>query len=45
MLGKIIEFSIRQRVLVLLATLAVAGVGVFSFLRLPIDAVPDITNV
>ena len=45
MISKIIEFSVRQRVVVLLATLAFAGVGVFSFLRLPIDAVPDITNV
>ena len=45
MLGRVIEFSIRQRVVVLLATLAIAGVGVFSFFRLPIDAVPDITNV
>ena len=45
MLGKIIEFSIRQRALVLLATLALVGVGAYSFTRLPIDAVPDITNV
>ncbi len=45
MLDRIIEFSIRQRVLVLLATLAIAGIGVYSFTRLPIDAVPDITNV
>src|SRR5262245_26363891 len=29
----------------MLATLLVAALGVFSFLRLPIDAVPDITNV
>jgi len=45
MLDKIIEFSIRQRVIVLLATLALIGIGVYSFTRLPIDAVPDITNV
>ncbi len=45
MLGKIIDFSIRQRVLVLLATLALIGIGAYSFTRLPIDAVPDITNV
>ncbi len=45
MLGKLIDFSIRQRTLVLLATLALVGVGVYSFTRLPIDAVPDITNV
>ena len=45
MLGSIIEFSIRQRAVVLLATMAMVGIGVFSFTRLPIDAVPDITNV
>lgn len=45
MLAKVIEFSIRQRVLVLLATLALVGLGVYSFTKLPIDAVPDITNV
>lgn len=45
MLERIIEFSIRHRVVVLLATIAVAGIGVYSFTKLPIDAVPDITNV
>lgn len=45
MLARIIDFSIRQRALVLLATLALVGVGAYSFTRLPIDAVPDITNV
>ena len=34
----------RQRVAVLLATLVLIGVGVWAMLRLPIDAVPDITN-
>jgi cobalt-zinc-cadmium resistance protein CzcA len=29
----------------MLATLLIAAIGAFSFLRLPIDAVPDITNV
>ena len=45
MLEKIIDFSIRQRVLVLLATVVLAGIGMYNFTRLPIDAVPDITNV
>ncbi len=45
MLARIIEFAIRQRALVLLATLAIAGIGIYDFTRLPIDAVPDITNV
>ena len=34
----------RQRVAVLLATLVLIGVGTWAALRLPIDAVPDITN-
>jgi cobalt-zinc-cadmium resistance protein CzcA len=42
---RILNLSIRRRGLVILATLLVAALGVFSFLRLPIDAVPDITNV
>jgi cobalt-zinc-cadmium resistance protein CzcA len=45
MLHRLLEFSVRQRVLVLLATLVLIGIGVWSALRLPIDAVPDITNV
>ena len=45
MLNRLLEFSVRQRVLVLLATLVLVGIGVWSALRLPIDAVPDITNI
>ena len=45
MLDRLLEFSIRQRVFVLLATVVMVGIGVYSALRLPIDAVPDITNV
>src|SRR5262245_52919667 len=45
MLNRLLEFSVRQRVFVLLATVVLIGIGVYSALRLPIDAVPDITNV
>jgi heavy metal efflux system protein len=45
MIARILGFSIRYRWLVLLATLGVAGLGAYNFQRLPIDAVPDITNV
>ena len=45
MIERIINFSIRYRWLVLLATLGVAGLGIYNIQRLPIDAVPDITNV
>lgn len=45
MLESFIRLSIKHRWLVLLAVAGLIGVGVYSLLRLPIDAVPDITNV
>ena len=45
MLDKIIRFSIQHRVFVLIAALLIGVIGVYNFNRLPIDAVPDITNV
>jgi heavy metal efflux system protein len=45
MIERIINFSIRQRWLVLIATAAIVALGVYNYQRLPIDAVPDITNV
>lgn len=45
MIERILQFAIRRRAFVMLATLLVAAAGVWSFTRLPIDAVPDITNV
>jgi cobalt-zinc-cadmium resistance protein CzcA len=45
MLERILRFSLNQRGLVLGAVLLVAGLGVWNLGRLPIDAVPDITNV
>lgn len=45
MIEKIIEFSLRQRVFVLLGTCALLATGIWSAFRLPIDAVPDITNI
>jgi cobalt-zinc-cadmium resistance protein CzcA len=45
MLENLILFAIRHRWLVLVATLAVSALGIWSFQKLPIDAVPDITNV
>jgi len=40
-----VGFAIRNRWLMLLLTLGLAALGGWSFSRLPIDAVPDITNV
>ena len=45
MLERLVYFSIRQRWAVLLVVLGLCALGAFNFQRLPIDAVPDITNV
>ncbi|MGJ3700795.1 CusA/CzcA family heavy metal efflux RND transporter [Variovorax sp. AFSI2.2] len=45
MFERVIRFSIEQRWLILLAVLGMAALGIFSYQKLPIDAVPDITNV
>jgi cobalt-zinc-cadmium resistance protein CzcA len=45
MIQRIIDFSLRQRVFVLLAAAGLTLAGVWSAMRLPIDAVPDITNI
>jgi Cu(I)/Ag(I) efflux system membrane protein CusA/SilA len=44
MLKAIIEFSLRNRFLVLLATLALVGGGVFALRNLPLDAIPDLSD-
>lgn len=44
MLNKIIEFSIKNKLIVALFTLALIGYGIYQFTKLPIDAVPDITD-
>ncbi|WP_072385465.1 CusA/CzcA family heavy metal efflux RND transporter [Hyphomicrobium sp. CS1BSMeth3] len=45
MIHRIVTFSVLQRWLVLFISLGIGAFGVYNFLRLPIDAVPDITNV
>ncbi|SFU56474.1 efflux RND transporter permease subunit [Nitrosospira multiformis] len=45
MIERILELSIQRRVLVLMAVLTMGAVGIHSYQKLPIDAVPDITNV
>src|SRR5216110_1416459 len=45
MIERIIDFSVRRRWLILLITLAAAVSGFWSLTKLPIDAVPDVTNV
>jgi cobalt-zinc-cadmium resistance protein CzcA len=45
MINAILRLSVERRFLTLSLILVLVGVGVWSFQRLPIDAVPDITNV
>lgn len=44
MFAKIVHFSIRKKLFVVLTTLLLLAGGIYSMLTLPIDAVPDITN-
>ena len=45
MLKKIIAFSIQQRFFVIVGALALIALGSYNFSVLPIDAVPDVTNI
>lgn len=44
MIEKILNFSIVHRLLIVMITAVMASYGVYSLSKLPIDAVPDITN-
>mgnify|MGYP002683779332 CR=1 FL=1 len=44
MMERIIRFSIEWRALVVLLAAALVGVGIYSAVNLPVDAVPDITT-
>ena len=45
LLARLLSFSVQNRWLVVVLTALVGALGVYNFTRLPIDAVPDITNV
>ena len=45
MINSTLNFAVRQRMLVILATLMLAGFGVLALKQIPIDAFPDVTNV
>ena len=44
MLRSIIEFSLKQRIIILLMAFAILVAGVYSFIKIPIDAFPDISS-
>ncbi|HXG57359.1 MAG TPA: CusA/CzcA family heavy metal efflux RND transporter [Vicinamibacterales bacterium] len=45
MVAALIRFAVAQRLLVMLLVVMMAGAGVYSLTQLPLDAVPDVTNV
>jgi len=44
MLDKILDFSIKNKLIIILFTLSIAGFGLYAVLQIPVGAVPDITN-
>ncbi len=44
MMEKIIDFSIRNKLIIILITLTIAAFGIFAVLNIPVGSVPDITN-
>jgi Cu(I)/Ag(I) efflux system membrane protein CusA/SilA len=45
MLGKIIEWSVRNVFLVLLATFFIVAAGIYAVIKTPLDAIPDLSDV
>src|SRR6202023_921653 len=44
MIEKIIEYSIRNRFVVIMATLVVAAWGIYAVINTPVDAIPDLSE-
>ncbi len=44
MLKKLVELSLRERLVVYFTTLLIVAAGIYSFTQLPIEAYPDLTN-
>ena len=44
MINKIIEYALKQGFLVIIVICVIIGMGLYYILRLPIDAVPDVTT-
>ena len=45
MLEKIISFTLKQKGLIIFLSLLIVAFGLYSYLTLPIDAFPDVTNI
>src|SRR3990167_2680113 len=44
MIARLLALSVKHRIAIIFFTVIVMAVGAFNLIRLPIDAVPDITN-
>ncbi|MFV2089772.1 MAG: efflux RND transporter permease subunit, partial [Pseudomonadales bacterium] len=45
MIESIIDYSIKDRFMVLMATVIVGGIGLWAYLNAPLDAIPDLSDV
>ncbi|MDZ7617153.1 MAG: efflux RND transporter permease subunit, partial [Patescibacteria group bacterium] len=45
MIGTLVNVALDNRIVVLFLTVVLAGGGLWAMFQLPIDAVPDVTNV
>ncbi|HPE19480.1 MAG TPA: CusA/CzcA family heavy metal efflux RND transporter [Tenuifilaceae bacterium] len=44
MLEKIVDFSVKNKLIVILFTLTIAAFGIYAIIHIPVGAVPDVTN-
>ncbi len=45
MLERLIEYTLKQKGMVIFLSLLIIAFGLYSYLKLPIDAFPDVTNI
>ncbi len=45
MVSRLLDISLRQRMLVIICALMIGAGGVYAFRTIPIDAFPDVTSV
>ena len=45
MLEKIVAYTLRQKGMIIFLSLLIIAFGLYSYLKLPIDAFPDVTNI
>ena len=45
MIGKIIEYSVNNRFIIIIATIFIIVAGIYSIMEIPLDAIPDLSDV